>query len=135
MRNPDCSTKTCPEGTFPYGEPALKFCSDASCSVQSDCCVLAGACSEICSAIVGGDDVPALHIEPTDGCAVAARALLPQGLVSIIAAEMHIEFVRPGVSKGRTLQRFCQDTLEIAMDEVPTVAHMIVLISSCFLTV
>eukprot|EP00747_Dinoflagellata_sp_TGD_P093326 gnl/TRDRNA2_/TRDRNA2_165725_c0_seq2.p1 gnl/TRDRNA2_/TRDRNA2_165725_c0~~gnl/TRDRNA2_/TRDRNA2_165725_c0_seq2.p1 ORF type:complete len:211 (+),score=67.86 gnl/TRDRNA2_/TRDRNA2_165725_c0_seq2:339-971(+) len=61
--------------------------------------------------------VVALAKDP-DACAERARALLPSGVVHTIAAEMHVEFLNPRVSKGGALAKLCRDTLGISGEEV-----------------
>eukprot|EP00929_Paragymnodinium_shiwhaense_P072250 TRINITY_DN36667_c0_g1_i1.p1 TRINITY_DN36667_c0_g1~~TRINITY_DN36667_c0_g1_i1.p1 ORF type:complete len:337 (+),score=81.36 TRINITY_DN36667_c0_g1_i1:130-1140(+) len=56
----------------------------------------------------------------TDVQAIAARArdVLPEGLCHVVAAEMHVEFVHPSVSKGRTLVRLLRDELAVDLEHV-----------------
>lgn len=51
--------------------------------------------------------IVALCNEP-DATASLAVLSMPKELAHIIAAEMHIEFLKPGVSKGQALARLCQ---------------------------
>jgi len=53
-----------------------------------------------------------------ESCVQEARARLPEGLVHIMAAEMHVEFVSPKVSKGHTLAAICRDSLGIPLEDV-----------------
>jgi hydroxymethylpyrimidine pyrophosphatase-like HAD family hydrolase len=55
--------------------------------------------------------VPALKVialtDTPEASAAAARAALPPGLCNVVAAEVHIEFLRADVSKGLSLRRLC----------------------------
>eukprot|EP00931_Biecheleriopsis_adriatica_P050193 TRINITY_DN2904_c2_g1_i1.p1 TRINITY_DN2904_c2_g1~~TRINITY_DN2904_c2_g1_i1.p1 ORF type:complete len:320 (-),score=74.90 TRINITY_DN2904_c2_g1_i1:57-878(-) len=53
-----------------------------------------------------------------EASAAEARAALPEGAAHVIAAEMHIEFLEPSVSKGTTLAKFCTEHLGIPLEEV-----------------
>lgn len=53
-----------------------------------------------------------------DANAAQARAALPEGLVNIIAAEQHVEFVSPDVNKGKALARLCSEELGVALQDV-----------------
>jgi len=57
-------------------------------------------------------------VDDPEVCAQQARAALPEGLVHIIAAEVHIEFLSPTVNKGATLQRVCKEVLNIPLADV-----------------
>ena len=74
--------------------------------------------STCCRHLVG----PALKIialtATPEASAEAARAVLPEGLCYVVAAEVHIEFLRAGVSKGLSLQRLCTEHLEVPLDAV-----------------
>lgn len=61
--------------------------------------------------------VVAMSKDP-EASAAAAREALPQELVQIIAAEQHIEFLSPGVTKGHSLVKLCRETLDIAPEDV-----------------
>lgn len=50
--------------------------------------------------------------------AILARAALPAGVVQIIPAEMHVEFLSPDMSKGRSLVRFLSEHLGLRPEEV-----------------
>merc|ERR1712060_1035155 len=50
--------------------------------------------------------------------AARAREALPEGLVHIVPAEMHVEFTSPPVNKGAGLARLCAETLGIALQDV-----------------
>eukprot|EP00928_Gymnodinium_smaydae_P039910 TRINITY_DN27160_c0_g9_i1.p1 TRINITY_DN27160_c0_g9~~TRINITY_DN27160_c0_g9_i1.p1 ORF type:complete len:312 (-),score=93.11 TRINITY_DN27160_c0_g9_i1:89-1024(-) len=60
--------------------------------------------------------VVALADDP-EASAAEARAALPDGLVHVIAAEQHVEFVSPHVSKGAALARLCE-ALGVSVEEV-----------------
>lgn len=56
----------------------------------------------------------------SDPLASAARArdALPAGLVNVVAAEMHVEFLAPSVTKGSMLVRLCREALDIPLEDV-----------------
>lgn len=57
-------------------------------------------------------------VDDPEAAAAQAREVLPEELVQIIAAEMHVEFLSPGVSKGQSLVRFCRDELGVSLEDV-----------------
>lgn len=56
--------------------------------------------------------------ESPEESAEQARALLGDDVAHVIAAEMHIEFLHPAVSKGRSLQRLCREELSLDMKDI-----------------
>uniref|UniRef100_A0A7S2PTM5 Uncharacterized protein n=1 Tax=Zooxanthella nutricula TaxID=1333877 RepID=A0A7S2PTM5_9DINO len=67
----------------------------------------------------GGPPLKVVAMVPDpEAAAAAARAALPAELVHIIAAEVHIEFISPEVSKGQAVARLCGDVLGIPLAEV-----------------
>jgi hydroxymethylpyrimidine pyrophosphatase-like HAD family hydrolase len=74
-----------------------------------------------CAPLLAANRLPlkvvALTENPEDSAA-QARALLPDNAAHVIAAEMHIEFLHPTVSKGKTLEKFCGDTFDMKMEDV-----------------
>lgn len=61
--------------------------------------------------------VVAMSTDP-EACAAQARAALPEQLVHIVAAEMHVEFLSPLANKGHALAQLCEGTLGIALQNV-----------------
>jgi len=74
-----------------------------------------------CAEILARGDTPlkvvAMSQDP-EASAAQARATLPEDLVHIVAAEMHIEFLSPGINKGQSLARLCQESLGLALEDV-----------------
>lgn len=61
--------------------------------------------------------VVAMSTNP-EACAAQARAALPEQLVHIVAAEMHVEFLSPLANKGHALAKLCDHILGIALQNV-----------------
>lgn len=57
-------------------------------------------------------------VEDPEASAARARERLPEGLVRIVAAEMHVEFISPKVCKGHSLAAVCRDSLDIPLEDV-----------------